>query len=131
MSNSNSIDIAIKMALQSPFKHKIGAVVLDAKDNILSSGCNRRKTHPLQYAHAKATGNDKRHFLHAEIAALVKVRSGIPHTCLVLRIGNDGSFRMARPCPVCMSALAEAQVKYVVYSTDDGVFKTELVGETQ
>ena len=131
MNYSNSIDLAVKTAMQSPFKHRIGAVILDNKDNILAVGCNSRKTHPVQYKHAQRAGNDKRQFLHAEIAALVKIRSGLPETILVVRVGNDGSLKMARPCPVCMSALAEAQIRYMVYSKDDGTFGTELVAEAK
>lgn len=126
MNYTNSIDLAIKLAMKSPFKHKIGSVVLDAKGNIIASAYNNRKTHPLQHRHAARTGHEHRQFLHAEIAALVKCREQ-PHTILTLRVGKDGGLRNARPCEICMSAIDEAKVKYIVYSTNDGVFKNEQV----
>ena len=51
-------------------------MIYDRKGNVLSIGQNSYiKSHPLQAEHAKLTGNEDKIFLHAEIHAIVKLKT--------------------------------------------------------
>lgn len=100
------------------FHHRLGCVITDKKGKIISTGYNKRKTHPLQVKHSNRHGK-KKYFLHAEIAALVKCRKQ-PHTLYVARLTKGDKIGMAKPCPICMDAIIEAGVKVIVYTNNKG-----------
>ena len=47
-------------------------------------------------------------------------------TVYVVRLGRDGSRRMARPCDSCWEKLRGHGVKFVIYTTDGGWEKERL-----
>ncbi len=110
---------AVYLASKSPFRHKIGAVIINKKGKVIATGTNIRKTHPQQYLYAKKTGNEKRIYLHAEISALVKCRQK-PHSIYVIRVNNKGELRLAKPCDSCMLALEHANISNIYYSNNNG-----------
>ena len=94
----------------------VKATVYDKKGNILSVGYNSYiKTHPYQAALAKKHGKEEQIYLHAEIAALVKVR-GEPYEIYVERYYRNGEAALAKPCPICQRAIEEAGVKVVKHT---------------
>lgn len=98
-------------------RYRIAAAVLDRKGNVLSTAVNSYvKTHPRQDLYARKTGNHHKSFLHAEVAALVKVKSGTPAKIVVVRVGNGGELRLARPCEVCMMAIKQAGIELIEYT---------------
>lgn len=101
---------------------KVGCVILDKKGNVIAEGYNQKKTHPMQYKYAERNNREKKIYLHAEISALVKCRAE-PHEIIVVRVKKDGSYGLAKPCPICMSAIMESGIKNIVYSTDEGTFE--------
>ena len=107
------------------FAQRVGCVALDKRGRIVSTGFNKRKTHPLQYKHAMHH-NEEAIYLHAEIAALVKSRQQV-HTLYVGRLTKAGRVGLAKPCPICMGAIIEAGVREVHYTTDDGEMETMLL----
>lgn len=117
------IENAIKEAKRSSEHYKIGCVITDKKGRILSHGFNQRKSHPFQ-AHYANKHNPEKIFLHAEIAALIKVRDGEPHTIYVGRIMKNGSWGIARPCPICAAAIKDAGIKNVVFTDEKGEIVT-------
>jgi len=113
---------AIKNAAECvDFRQKVGCVVTDRKGKIIAQAFNKRKTHPVQVKHSIRQKKEK-FFLHAEIAALVRCRKQ-PYTIYVARIKPNGDIGLAKPCEVCMSAILEAGVKEIVYSTNNGGFE--------
>lgn len=58
--------------------------------------------------------------IHAEIAALRKLKPGKHVTVYVARINNQGYPRMSKPCDKCLEYLIACNVDEVVYSTEDG-----------
>lgn len=121
------IELAIASAhLSTDFKQRVGSVVTDHKGRVVSSGYNKRKTHPLQMRYARKI-NPEQCFLHAEIDALVQCRD-VPHTIYVARIKKNGDTALARPCSICSMAIKEAGIKRVIYTTDTA---TESVDITQ
>lgn len=98
-------------------KYSLKATVYDKKGRILAIGENSyEKTHPKMARLAKKTNKPERVYLHAEIAALVKVRSGTPYKIFVERYDRHGNPKMAQPCPICMMAIKEAGIKRIEYT---------------
>lgn len=61
--------------------------------------------------------NTERIYLHAEIAALVKLKKGMkPYKIVIERYGKDGRSRIAKPCPVCERAIKAWNIKRVEYT---------------
>jgi tRNA(Arg) A34 adenosine deaminase TadA len=115
------IELAKRQAESAKFRYRVGCIILDRKNNIISSARNSTKTHPLQFKYATKHGQAHRIFLHAEIAALIKCRID-PYTAVIVRLGRSGSMRPSHPCPLCMDALKEAGVKEIFYLGEDGNF---------
>ena len=104
-------------------KNKVGCIITDKKDNIISMGVNSdTKTHPMQKKFAIKSGQMFRQYLHAEIQALVRCvgNYSTPHTLYVARITQSGNIGMSKPCPVCHLALIDAGIKKVVYTIGKG-----------
>ena len=100
------------------FQHRIGCVVVDKKNRVISIGFNKRKTHPVQGQLASKYGKKGQIFLHAEIDALVKTRKK-PHKIYVARVKRNGKDGLAKPCPICQAAIESAGIKKVFYTEDE------------
>lgn len=99
---------------------RIVAAVTDKKGRLLSIGVNSyEKTHPLQAKYAKQASKPDKVFLHAEIAALVKVRNGIPHKIYIARVNKAGEPCLAAPCEICQLAIEYAGIEEIEYTTGD------------
>ncbi len=98
-------------------KLTIKATVYDRKGRILSTGVNSYvKTHPKQQHFANCANLPEKSFLHAEIAALVKIRHGVAHKIKVERYGKSGQPLNAEPCPICKLAIKAAGISFVEYT---------------
>jgi tRNA(Arg) A34 adenosine deaminase TadA len=98
-------------------KHTITATITDKRGRVLSQAQNNySKSHPIQSSLASRMGQPSRIFLHAEIAALIKLRKGTPHKIFVERYHKDGKPANARPCPVCEYAIKQAGISHVEYT---------------
>lgn len=96
-------------------RQNVTAVIYDRKGRVLSIGQNSYvKTHPLQAKHAAKVGDPRAVFLHAEIAAIVRCKDlSKAHRMLITRIGRNGEELLAKPCPVCASAIFSAGIKHI------------------
>lgn len=109
---------------------KIGAVIAHGT-SILATGVNQEKSHPLQkrYNRARGTRASEWSYLHAELAALLKVKDKsllVGATIYVSRSFKAGGNALARPCEACMDAIIDRGIKSIVYTTEYGVAE-ELV----
>ena len=114
------MEIAKKVAQKSDSKFRLACVITD-KNKVLSFGWNfMGKTNP----NCKTFSN----YIHAENHALLgnSFRSLKGTTAYICRIKKDGSFGMARPCPICYESLKLAQVKKIVYTTSNGYKEEKL-----
>ena len=102
-------------------KQALTAVIYDKKGRVLSVGRNSyTKTHTIQAMYAKSNGNPEAVFLHAEIDAIVRCRDlSRAHKIFVARYERNGSPRIAKPCPICQSAIEAAGIKIVEWTVDD------------
>jgi tRNA(Arg) A34 adenosine deaminase TadA len=89
-------------------KHVISAFIYDKRGKLLSWGRNSYlKTHPLQAKMAQRAGTPERVFLHAEIAALAKLKDwSKAHKMVVTRFDSLGNPVLAKPCTCCIQAIS-------------------------
>ena len=96
----------------------VTAFAYDRKGRLLSVGRNSYvKTHPLQAKVAKEVGEHYKIFLHAEVAALVKVKDwNRVHKLVVTRYSKDGKPVLAKPCKVCQRVINLANIDHVEHT---------------
>ena len=102
-------------------KQEVTATIYDRKGKVLSIGKNSYvKTHTLQGKHARKAGKPDAIYLHAEIHAITKCRDlSKAHRILVTRYGKDGQPRIAKPCPVCQSAIDETNISIIEWTVTE------------
>lgn len=124
LSTQTLIDIARN---SSADQHKVAAALYDKRGRLISTAWNQpTKSHPLQAEYAKRAGFEKRIYLHAEIACLVKSRED-PYTLQIVRIGPKEYPKPSYPCPICRMAAIEAGVKEIIYTDKNGEEKLEEI----
>jgi len=99
-------------------KYSLTAIIKDKRGYVLSIGSNSyTKTHPLQAYHAHKTGLPEKVYLHAEIDAITKCKDiSKAYSIEVVRVSNQGKHLNAKPCPICMSAISQTNIKKVFHS---------------
>lgn len=106
---------------------KIAAAIVH-KNKIISVGVNSNKSSPLQAKYA--TNKNLSIFLHAEIAAIknalryLDVEDFNKVSLFVCRAKTDVKtnkmiYGMSKPCPGCMRAIVEFEIKNVFYTLDN------------
>lgn len=99
-------------------RHHITAIIYSRKGDVLSIGQNSYvKTHPLQTNHAEKVGLSCKQFLHAEVHAITKCkRLDKAYRISIFRYSKTGEPMNAKPCPVCMSAIAATNIKVIEHT---------------
>lgn len=99
-------------------KYTITATIRDKKGRSLATATNNyTKSHPIQAKFARNASQPSRIYLHAEIAALVKLKKGDrPLSIHIERKTKDGTYALAAPCPVCRAALTHWGIKKIFYT---------------
>ena len=99
-------------------QHELTAIIYDKRGRILSIGKNSFiKTHPLQKKLAKKAGLPEKEFLHAEVSAIVKCADlSKAHTIKVFRFNLKGEPVLAKPCPICESAIKSAGIRHIFHT---------------
>lgn len=105
------------------------ASCITIRDEIISYGINRNKTHPFQKRYGR---NPDAIYIHAEIDA---IRNAIKQleshdlskcSIFIVRMKYDSAHKknlirgLAKPCRGCQSAISAFQVKQVFYTDDEG-----------
>ena len=117
------LKLAEVMAEYSDYKRiHIGSCIVK-KHSVISTGCNKDKTHPIQLKYNKSLSfKKKRDNIHAEIDALIKAQFDTENaTMYVARRGRDNLYHMSKPCPACMEVIKESGIKRIVYTIDNGI----------
>lgn len=99
-------------------KHNITAILYDKRGRVLSIGKNSYvTTHPFMAKCAAAVGEPDKIYLHAEVAALVKLKDWSRAASIVVtRFTKDGLPASSRPCKACAHALALAGIKHISHT---------------
>ncbi|MGW8953952.1 hypothetical protein [Streptomyces sp. NPDC055709] len=114
---NNYLDLAIKQAIRSRCRYRVGAV-LARGSRVLTHSSNRYRNAP---------GTDFHHAtFHAEEVLLRRTRSARGAVVYVARVSPDGAPALARPCPRCQRALAADGVTRALYTTATGVGSLHL-----
>lgn len=123
------IDMLSKVAVAvEPVANARLAAALVYKNEIVSFGINKKKTHPFQAKYGK---NKDSIFLHAEndciknalrvitVDQLTKCTLYICRVKFSNNIDRKFVYGMAKPCPGCARAIAAFDIRNVIYSTDN------------
>lgn len=94
------------------------ATIYNKRGHVISRGENSYwKTHPMQIKTAKEVGREDAIFLHAEIAALVKLKDwSKAHKILVERYDAKGNPVIAKPCKICERALKKSGIEIIEHT---------------
>lgn len=100
-------------------KQELTAIIYDKKGKVLSIGQNSYiKTHPLQAKHASKVGLPDKQYLHAEIHAIIRCKDlSKAYKIFISRINKHGDPALAKPCPICQSAIKAAGIEQIEYTT--------------
>jgi len=90
----------------------VAAIAVNKGRVIAQAGNSYVKTHPVQHHFAKRAGEDKKIYLHAEVAALIKSGPNIDELYIFKR-NKNGVLIDSAPCPVCQLAIKHSNVKKV------------------
>lgn len=105
------IDLAIRQALLSGCRQRVGAVLV-AGGRVLAASPNLRRNDPTV---------DCRHAtFHAEEAVLRRVSKATGAVLYVARVSASGAPALARPCDRCKATLISAGVRCAYYTLEDG-----------
>jgi tRNA(Arg) A34 adenosine deaminase TadA len=117
-----------------PFRNTKTVSFLVYKGKIVSFGVNSDKTSPMQNLYRMKTSlKDIENFIdkeHSEINCLRKVDTSINFSkaeLVIISIRCDGTFRLARPCEVCMKAVKDFGIHKIYYTNRDQGFTYEKV----
>lgn len=124
--------IAVAMASNAP--KKMGAILLDKKNRVISAGVNSYiTTHTQQFYAAVRAANQfnnhnlsKKLFLHCELNCILKSRNP-GHKLVICRVGGHGGkdLRESFCCPICYLYITQncPTIKEIHWSTNDQNFK--------
>lgn len=99
-------------------KHTISAIIYDKRNRIISMGQNSYVvSHPFMAKCSKAVGEPEKIYLHAEVAALVKLKDWTKaHKIVITRFTKDGKPANAMPCKACQHALKLAGITNIMHT---------------
>ena len=99
-------------------KHSLTAIIYNKRGKEIAIGQNSyTKTHPLQAKAAAAVGKPHLIYLHAEVAALVRLRDWkSAYRMAIFRYNSNGLPVCAKPCISCQQIIKQAGIKYVEYT---------------
>lgn len=106
---------------------KIGAAIF-RKGELISVGFNSYKTHTI-FNDISNPYKTSTFVLHAEMAAILKARRDLSGCDIYVyrEYKKDGSMAMSRPCIACYTALKEAGIKYIYFTSREGYHKERII----
>lgn len=110
------LTVAAEQAERSNCGQRLGAVLVSG-GRVLARGHNMRKNESMvtaPYSHAE----------HAEMSVLRQCKGKVRGaTVYIVRLKNGGGYGNAAPCVRCMSALIEAGVGRIIFTSSEGEVK--------
>ena len=99
-------------------RHAISAIIYDKKGRPISTGQNSYiRTHPLMAKMARLSGEPSRIYLHAEVAAIIRLKDNKrAHSMFISRFTSDGLPALAKPCLSCQRLINLIGIKHVSYT---------------
>jgi tRNA(Arg) A34 adenosine deaminase TadA len=103
-------------------RQTLRATIYDKRGKVLSVGENSyHKSHPKQAEFAKIAGREEAIYLHAEIAAIIKLKEKADdaYKIFIERYNTNGQPLLAKPCEICEIALEMAGITVIEYTGDE------------
>lgn len=123
---------ASKIAELSTYnKQHIGCVIV-YKNRIISTGCNKNKTSPIQkkYNNERNIPDYSPHKIHAETDAITHIIDldidWSKVSMYIYRSRKDQPFGLARPCKSCMKLIQDIGIRNIYYTTNEG-YANEII----
>ena len=116
----------------SDYKNQHVGCVAVYHGQIFGLGCNCNKTHPMQQYYNKYRIQEDSMLprLHAEINCINQIKhldiNFSKVKLYIYRIRKDQPFGLSRPCPSCMAAIKDLDIRDVYYTTNDGYVYEKL-----
>lgn len=114
--------MAAHLAEHATYKrYKVGCVVV-YRNKVISTGCNKDVTHPLQRKYNKYRNipDWSPHKIHAEVDAIRHVMdldiNWNEVSIYIYRKLKDRPFGMAKPCKSCMQLIRDLGIHHVFYT---------------
>jgi deoxycytidylate deaminase len=104
------IELAHKLSLRSDMRHKIGAVIFNNKNYIISVGYNKW----LAIGQPHSNGNHNKFSIHAEVDALTGCSRKELWGASILVVRS--TWGLAKPCPACQAIILNSGIKNVYFS---------------
>ena len=123
MINTSIINIAIKEAQKSNFKHRHGCVIFNGA-RVINAGFNEiRYCSKLNKKYRKWINS-----LHAEQKTILFAQSPIKRcSLLIIRINNKNQLVNSKPCKMCQSLIADVGITKVYYSDKSGLSQIQML----
>ncbi|MEU6707878.1 hypothetical protein [Streptomyces wuyuanensis] len=118
LSRLSWMQTALRQAARSDCRFQVGAALVQG-NRILAAAPNKRRNSPVI--------DFRNSTFHAEEAVLRRVRRTAGASVYVARVDARLRPAMAKPCPRCQTALREAGVRRVFYTTDSGTVRGMLI----
>jgi len=115
------VSMALNEAVKSEMLHRHGCLAVSG-GKYIAKGCNNYRTYSRDGLIRNCCS------CHAEVNVLRKCLKN-PHNRLnlyIVRISQDGKMRNSEPCFMCVSLMKSYFVKYIIYSTNDGIRKCKI-----
>lgn len=108
-------------------RHQLIATIFDRKGKAIGSGINDyTKSHPLMKVYSeKAKDCSDKIYKHAELSALLAAGNKQGYSVLIQRFNSKGQPAMAKPCKTCECMLRDFGVRFVQYTSSEGIIKEE------
>lgn len=133
--NRRFFNMAAHLAELATYKrYKIGCVVV-YHNKVISTGCNKDTTHPLQKKYNKHRNipDWSPHKMHAETDAIRHIIDldidWSKVSIYVYRKLKDRPFGIARPCNSCMKLIKDLGIRHLYYTGDEELHY-EYLGDT-
>ena len=127
------LDQAIAVAMASDAPKKMGAILLDKRNRIISSGVNSYVMTHTQQFYAAVTASKKfknpslamKSYLHCELKCILKARKP-GNKLVVCRVGGHGGkeLRTSFPCKICLNYIQTScpSIREIHWSTNEQEF---------
>lgn len=119
---STFVELAVKEALKSTYRHQLGCVIFDKK-KIVSLGHN----YPQKSVKHLLPKFKRFNSVHSEVDAIIKAKTNLKgSSLLIVRINKQNQLRLSRPCASCMSYINFVGIKRVIYSISEYPYLKEM-----
>lgn len=111
-----NLDLAMRVAEDSDVNRCQHGAVVVKNGNVLAVASNKRRNDP-RYSPPMPDGQQGQRFsVHAEVAAIRRLRGGAEGATLYVARSRDGVESLSKPCRSCSAIIADAGIKKIIHT---------------